>query len=211
MNQFFNAQKQNKNDSSPSRWSGFSPPLICFHQKPRGGKRKWMGHLCSCDVIWCDWSQWDGVFEGSPHPANTSNSSARAGSSSPPAGKGGGTELKKVPGGTCQKLETLVALLHIIAYLYLFWWQLPKVLYYKAPQVWFLCVILDKSLTFYSFVNSHSDYWLRTFCVPDTVLGAGDLMVSKSRPKRSPRWVMKRWVWIIYNHRWHNAWLSLLL
>lgn len=43
------------------------------------------------------------------------------------------TALKKAPGGTCQKLETLVVLLQITAYLSLPWWQLPKLLFYKAP------------------------------------------------------------------------------
>lgn len=183
MNQFFNAQKQ-KHKMTHLPWGDlvFPPPLICFHQKPRGGKRKWMGHLCSCDVIWCDWSQWDGVFEGSPHRANTSSSSARAVSSSRPARKGGGQRSNKSLGALAKSWKRLwlsyISLLTSICS----GGSYPRCYITKHPRfdscVWFL----DKSLTFYSFINSHSDYLLSTFCVPDIVLGAGLWRWAKADP-----------------------------
>lgn len=150
MNQFFNAQKQKQKMTHLPRGDlVFSPPLICFHQKFRGGKWKWMGHTCTCNVLRCDWSQWARVSDGSPRLGNTSSNSPQTVSSTPPAQ---GDCTQESPwgrgGGTCQKLKTLVVFLHVTAYLYLLWWQLLKLRYYKAPQVWFLCVILDKSLDF---------------------------------------------------------------
>lgn len=155
---------------TPLPWGDMIFPhlLISFHQKPEGGKGKRMGHSCSCDVIWSDWSSGDGLFQHGWCTHYKHVQQQLQNYSLLPQCTGKQQEmftqlLRKDPGGYLPKAANPVDLLYSFAYLHLPWWLL---LYYKESRfelcLWF-CI---SHLTFHSFFKIHSVnvYWVSSVC-----------------------------------------------
>lgn len=130
-----NAQKQ-KYKMTPLHWGDmiFPSPLISFHQKPGGGKGKWMDHLSSCDVIWSDRSQWDAAFQHGWCTHAWQTHSAAAPEPFTPlllhrktAGDALTATAEKSQGCLPKTVNPMV-LPHDFAYLHLPWWLLPTLL-----------------------------------------------------------------------------------
>lgn len=201
MNQFFDVQKQKQNDSSLLRWYGFpSPPhpLLHVHQKLGGGKRKWTGHLCSCDVMWSDGLHWGGAFcTGATHTANMVSS--RIWTVYSPTVQGSSRRCshscwRKVLGGTCQSCETLwfcyISLLTSICP----GGCSPNCSITEHPKLISVCNFGQVTWTsIHLLIHSMNIFWVSSVC--QTLY-----WVSKSRPGLFSSWVMDRWALVMFNY-----------